>query len=48
MLRKDSEIKWIVEAHDSFDQIKKALIEAPVLVSPNYSKGLSYLFFCLF
>jgi hypothetical protein len=38
MLRKDSEIKWNVEACDSFDQIKKALIEAPVLISLDYSK----------
>jgi hypothetical protein len=38
MMRKDSEIKWIVEARDSFDQIKKSLIEAPILVSPDYSK----------
>jgi hypothetical protein len=38
MLRKDSEIKWTTEAHDSFDQIKKSLTKSPVLVSPDYSK----------
>jgi len=30
--------KWIVESRNSFDQIKKALTEAPVLISPDYSK----------
>jgi hypothetical protein len=35
MLKKDSEIKWIVESKDSFEQIKKDLGESPVLVSPR-------------
>jgi hypothetical protein len=38
MLRKDSEIKWTAEACDSFDQIKKALTKASVLVSLDYCK----------
>jgi hypothetical protein len=38
MLRKGNEVKWNYEARDSFDQIKKALTEAPVLINPNYSK----------
>jgi hypothetical protein len=38
MLRKGNEIKWTSESRNSFDQIKKALTEAPVLISPNYSK----------
>jgi hypothetical protein len=38
MLRKGHEIKWTSEPRESFVQIKKALTEAPVLVSPNYSK----------
>ena len=38
MLRKGNEVKWIVEPRESFNQIKRALIEAPVLISPNYSK----------
>jgi hypothetical protein len=38
MLRKGHEIKWTAESRKSFDQIKKALTEAPVLVSPDYSK----------
>jgi hypothetical protein len=38
MLRKGHEMKWIAESKGSFDQINKALTEAPVLISPNYSK----------
>jgi hypothetical protein len=48
MLRKHSEIKWTIEAHNSFDQIKKALTEAPVLVSPNYSKDFLIFYFASF
>ena len=38
MLKKDLEFKWTTEARNSFEKIKKALTEAPVLVSPNFSK----------
>ena len=38
MLKKDGNFKWTVEAKRSFVDIKKALIEAPMLVSPNYAK----------
>jgi hypothetical protein len=38
MLRKDKEIKWTEEARQSFDDIKRALTEAPMLISPDYSK----------
>jgi hypothetical protein len=38
MLRKVNEAKWTLEAHNSFDQIKQALTEAPVLINPDYSK----------
>jgi hypothetical protein len=38
MIRKENEVKWNFEARDSFDQIKKDLTEAPVLIIPNYSK----------
>jgi hypothetical protein len=38
MLRKGNEVKWTTESRESFFQIKKALIEAPVLISPDYSK----------
>ena len=38
MLRKDHEIKWMPDTRTTFGDIKKALIEAPVLVSPDFSK----------
>ena len=38
MLRKDSDIKWTPETKKSFEDIKKAISEAPVLVSPDFSK----------
>ena len=38
MLRKGNEVKWTTEPRESFVQIKRALTEAPVLVSPDYSK----------
>jgi hypothetical protein len=38
MLRKNSEVKWIVEAKASFSHIKKVISEAPVLASPDYLK----------
>jgi hypothetical protein len=38
MLRKGNEVKWTAEPRASFDQIKRALTEAPVLISPDYSK----------
>ena len=38
MLRKDSEIKWSLEAIKSFEEIKTALTKAPILISPNFEK----------
>ena len=38
MLKKDQEVKWTAEARNSFEKINQTLIEAPVLVSPNFSK----------
>jgi len=38
MLKKDAEIKWIPKANESFENIKKDLIKALVLIIPNYSK----------
>ena len=38
MLRKDNDIKWKVEAKQTFVDIKKALAEAPVLISPYFTK----------
>jgi hypothetical protein len=31
-------VKWIVEFRNSFNQIKRALTETPMLISPDYSK----------
>ena len=36
--RKDCEIKWTIESKKSFNDIKKAIAEAPVLVCPDFSK----------
>ena len=38
MLRKDSNFKWSIEVKKSFADIKKALIESPMLISPNFDK----------
>ena len=38
MLWKDHEVKWIVSSRYAFDQIKKAISEAPKLASPDYTK----------
>jgi hypothetical protein len=38
MLRKENEVKWTVESTEYLEQIKKALTEEPMLISPDYSK----------
>jgi hypothetical protein len=38
MLKKDNEVKSFSEARYWFDQINKSLGEAPIPISPNYSK----------
>jgi hypothetical protein len=38
MLKKDNEVKWTTKAKSSFQRVKKSIGEAPVLVSPDYSK----------
>jgi hypothetical protein len=43
MLRKDSEVKWTEEAKHSFESIKKAIMIALVLISPNFDKDF-YIF----
>jgi hypothetical protein len=40
MLKKDVVIKWSLEENSYFQTIKQALVEAPVLASPNYTKDL--------
>jgi hypothetical protein len=48
MLRKGNEVKLTVEPRESFVQIKKALNEAPVLISPDYSKDFLVFSFASF
>ena len=38
MLKKDHEIKWTTDARRYFKEIKQAITEAPVLVSPDFSR----------
>ena len=38
MLKKDSEVKWTEQAKTSFQDIKKAITSAPVLISPHFDK----------
>ena len=38
MLKKGHEIKWTVEAKKCFKEIKQAISDAPVLVSPDFTK----------
>eukprot|EP00253_Pinus_taeda_P021919 PITA_21919 len=45
MLKKGSEIKWVDASRRSFKAIKKAIMEAPTLISPNYTKELCIFFF---
>jgi hypothetical protein len=48
MLRKGNEVKCTTESQNYFDQIKKALTEAPVLISPDYSKDFLIFSFASF
>ena len=45
MLKKDQDVKWTPEAKLSFEKIKQALTEAPVLVRPDFSKDFITFFF---
>eukprot|EP00253_Pinus_taeda_P002942 PITA_02942 len=38
MLKKDSKVKWIVEANQAFEGIKLALTQTPVLTNPQFDK----------
>ena len=48
MLRKGNEVKWTIEPIESFDQIKKALNEVPMIMSLDYSKDFLILSFASF
>lgn len=37
MLKKENEVKWSSIPRDSFNRVKEALVEAPLLVESNYS-----------
>ena len=43
MLKKDAKIKWTDQARNSFEDIKKAIMEALTLISPHYTKSF-YIF----
>jgi hypothetical protein len=43
MLKKDKKIKWDSKSKQSFEQVKHALTQAPVLISPDFTKDF-YLF----
>ena len=43
MLKKEAEIKWTEKARSSFEDINKAIMEAPTLISLDYTKGF-YIF----
>ena len=38
MLKKENDIRWNPEAKKSFEDIKRAISEAPGLASPDFSK----------
>jgi hypothetical protein len=38
MLRKGNEVRWTLESMSSFEKIKQALVDEPILISPDYSK----------
>ena len=38
MLKKDREVKWSNQDKQSFEAIKQALVEAPILIAPDYTK----------
>jgi hypothetical protein len=48
MLRKWNEVKWNAKSRESFNQIKKALTEEPMLISPDYSKDFLIFSFASF
>jgi hypothetical protein len=48
MFKKENEVKWTSEPKEYFVQIKKALTEAPMLISPDYSKDFLFFSFASF
>jgi len=48
ILRMGNEVKWTNEPRESFEQIKRALTKAPVLINSNYSKDFLIFSFASF
>ena len=44
MLRKDNEVRWIKDARQTFVNIKSALTQDPILISPDFTKFQIYYF----
>jgi hypothetical protein len=44
MLKKDTKIKWTIEAKHSFDQVKQALTQAPMIIFGNVSFSSLFIF----
>jgi hypothetical protein len=38
MLKMDVKIKWDTESRQSFEQVKRALTQAPILINPDFTK----------
>ena len=38
MLKKGAKIDWTPTARKAFEEIKQAIVDAPVLLSPDYTK----------
>jgi hypothetical protein len=47
MLKKGIDIKWRTEVEYYFQSIKKAISDAPILISPYFEKRVSDFFFCI-
>ena len=43
MLRKEVGVKWTMQAKKSFELVKQALTQEPILISPNFTKDF-YIF----
>ena len=38
MLKREIGVKWTIEAKQSFELVKQALTQTPVLINPNFTK----------
>ena len=47
MLKKDSKVKWTIEAKQAFEEIKMALTKTPVLTSPKFDRDFMIFSFAL-